>query len=334
MGGSLYACRPCGRHHYAHHSCNHRACPLCGRLNAARWVQRELARRVGAPYFMVTFTLPQELRPLFLGPEAKEAFDLFFRAAAGALQEKLAEARGFPAKVSGFVAVLHTWNQRLLFHPHIHMIVPGAGLDAEGRVITVPKANFLVPKDKLRGAFRDHFRKGIEKREWPVPEKVWKRKWGVNLKAVGTGQAAVKYLGGYVTRTAIGDSRIVRADDQTVTFTWKDRARGNRVERMTLTGEEFLARYLRHVLPRGLRSIRFYGFCHPSAKRNRERIRLHTGLPVDLGAATPPPPQPDTAPCCPQCRQPMQWIARLEPWDVPAQQPRPPPKAPLVAACA
>ena len=132
LGGSAFACDhpDCGRVHFAWHSCNHKACPQCGRQATARWVARQLARLVRAPYFLVTFTLPAELRGLFFGPHAHRAYDLFFTAVSRALSEKLATAKGLRATVNGFTAVLHTWTQRLDFHPHIHCLVPGAGLNA------------------------------------------------------------------------------------------------------------------------------------------------------------------------------------------------------------
>jgi hypothetical protein len=137
LGGRLFACQQCGHPHFAFHSCNHKACPQCGRAATAKWVQRELRKLVKAPYFLVTFTLPAQLRELFFGPRAKEAYDLFFTAAAGALAEKLATDKGLRAAVHGFTAVLHTWNQQLGFHPHLHCLVPGAGLDAHGRLVRV-----------------------------------------------------------------------------------------------------------------------------------------------------------------------------------------------------
>ncbi len=157
MGGHLYACG-CGKREFHFHSCNHRSCPQCGKDATAQWVERELRKRVGAPYFMVTFTLPEELRALFFTPQAKEIHQLFFNAASSALTDTLANPRWLGAKTSGFTMVLHTWNQRLHFHPHIHCIVPGAGIAADGRVVTVRSAGFLVPQPALRSLFRARFR--------------------------------------------------------------------------------------------------------------------------------------------------------------------------------
>jgi hypothetical protein len=327
LGGRLFACQPCGTHHYAYHSCNHKACPQCGRQATAQWVKRELAKLTGAPYFMVTFTLPAELRELFFGPDAKKAYDLFFAAASGALAEKLARGKGLQAPTNGFTALLHTWNQQLLFHPHLHVLVPGAGIRGNGKVVTVKNANFLLHISPLRGAFRQHFRRLLVEHDWEVDPKVWRKQWGVDIRPFGQGQQALKYLGAYVCRTAIGDSRIVACNEHTVSFRYKDRADGGRIKVLTLPGQEFVARYLRHVLPRGLRSIRYYGFCHPAASKNRERVRFHTDQPLVLESTAqkslPDPAQP--WPCCPCCQRPMKWVGRLPPVRLPGPTERAPP---------
>jgi hypothetical protein len=306
LGGNAFVCEApdCARVHFAWHSCNHKACPQCGRAATARWVRRELAKLVRAPYFLVTFTLPAELRGEFFGPHANEAYDLVFAAVAGALSEKLSTAKGLRAATHGFTAVLHTWNQQLGFHPHLHCLVPGAGLDARGRPVRVKRPRFLVYQPHLQKAFRKHLYRALQARNWPVDPSVWGKDWGVNIRPAGSGAAALKYLGAYVARTALRDERLVAVGERTVTFRWKNRDRGNRRETTTLDGVEFVRRYLRHVLPRGLRSIRYYGFCHPAAKARRLRVQFHTGMAVDLGAPAPPDPPPPLAPRCPHCGHP------------------------------
>jgi hypothetical protein len=249
LGGHRYACAPCGQEAFAFHSCNHKACPQCGREATREWVERELAKRIQAPYFMVTFTLPAELREVFFRPHAKIAYDTFFAAAAAALQDCLVKAKWLGAATSGFTAILHTWNQQLHFHPHLHVIVPAAGLDANGNVLIGKNDTFLVPVPALQAAFRRHFRARLKARDWQVDPAVWHTDWGIHIQPFGAGTAAIKYLGAYVCRTAIGDHRILHADTHSVTFLWKDRAQGNRGKTMTLPGAEFVRRYLRHVLP-------------------------------------------------------------------------------------
>jgi len=321
MGGHLHVCGKCNTREFAYHSCNHRACPQCGKTATAEWVERELGKRVGAPYFMVTFTLPEELRGLFFTESAKEIYHIFFTAAATALAETLAAPRWLGSKTSGFSIILHTWNQRLHFHPHLHCIVPGAGIDAKGRVVTVKKDNFLVPQKVLRSAFRARFRELLAElaSEHDLPAidvAVWEKDWGVHLQPFGTGESAIKYLGAYVCRTAIGDSRILGINGDQVTFRWKDRANGDAKRIDTISGVEFVRRYLRHVLPRGMRAIRYYGFCHPAAKLKRERVAFHTGRPLLIGAlALPPPPKPTAVRTCPCCGEPMLRIMKLlAPW--------------------
>ena len=311
LGGNLLDCPDCEEKHFAYYSCNHKACPQCGRAATQKWVARQLKKLTGAPYFMVTFTLPEELRVLFFGDLAKEAYDIFFASVSRSLAEKLGMRKYLGAKVSGFTAVLHTWNQQLLFHPHIHCIVPGVGIDADGKVRCVKSANYLVHQPTLCAAFREAFREELAKRKWGVDPSVWRKEWGVHIQESGSGASAIKYLGAYVKRTAIGDSRIVKADEHEVTFLWKDRDDGNVLKPMTLTGVEFVQRYLRHVLPPKMHSLRYYGFCHPAAKKKLERVQFFTGMPLRIG----PEPEKEEAAkpewLCPHCKVPMRRIATL-----------------------
>jgi hypothetical protein len=318
LGGRAFVCPACKEIHFAYHSCNHKACPQCGALATRRWVQRELGKLINAPYFLVTFTLPAQLRGCFFGPFAKQAYDLFFSAVAGALTQKLADDENVGAAISGFTAALHTWNQRLEFHPHIHCLVPGAGLDAQGQYVQVQSDKFLVYLPHLQCAFRQHFYQLFKQHDWQVDPHVWSIDWGVHIQPAGSGAPTVKYLGTYVARTAINDARILALTNDSVTFRWKDRSDHNRTKLKTLPGIEFVRRYLRHILPCGLRSVRYYGFCHPTAKASRLRVQLHSGKSVDLGLPTPaaPPqldllPQPSTPPLCPRCGQPMKLLSAL-----------------------
>jgi len=313
MGGHIHACPDCGKRSYAFHSCNHRSCPQCGGMDTAKWVHRELGKRVGAPYFMVTFTVPSELRTLFQGAQAKDAYNLFFRAASSALRDVLANPKWLGAKKSGFTMILHTWNQRLGFHPHLHAIVPGAGLDRCGKVVSVGNPAFLVPQKALREVFRARFRDLLAASELPQVEDpaVWQRSWGVHLQPFGSGTNAIRYLGRYVCHPVIGNSRIREVTEDHVRFQWTDRAHGGLQRTDRIPGTDFVKRYLRHVLPTGMCSIRHYGFCHPAAKRTRERIAMVTGARVELGA---PPPEP-MAPVrtCSECGTPTRRFLQLNP---------------------
>lgn len=325
MGGHLYTCGDCKEQQFAYHSCNHRNCPQCGRAATAEWVARELGKQIATPYFMVTFTLPEELRGLFCREGAKRAFDHFFAASSQSLRDTLASPRWLGAETCGFTGVLHTWNQRLHTHPHIHYTVPGGGLDPGGDFVQVKSDKFLVPVPVVSKAFRRHFRDRVEKEEWEVDPAVWGKDWGVHIQPFGDGNNAIKYLGAYVSRSVIGDSRIVAIRGDRVTFRWKDRSANGAIRNETVAGTEFVRRYLRHVLPRGLRSIRYFGFCHPAAKAKRERIAFHSGKTLRIGEPSAPLPDLEKpalrTPSCPCCERPMRRGPRLPP----LRRPRPPP---------
>jgi hypothetical protein len=335
LGGRVFACKGCNHIHFAYHSCNHKACPQCGALANRRWVQRELAKLINAPYFLVTFTLPAQLRGEFFGPSARQAYDLFFTAVMRALSEKLASDKALRAALNGFTAVLHTWNQRLEFHPHIHCLVPGAGLDAHGNFVLVKTDHFLVYLPHLQNAFRQHFYQLLKERDWKVNPEVWSKNWGVHIQPAGSGASALKYLGAYVARTAINDARMLTLSNDSVTFRWKDRSDHNRTKIKTLPGVQFVRHYLRHVLPIGLRSVRYYGFCHPTAKANRLRVQLHSGKSVLFGPSGSTCALPTSeAPRCPQCGQPMQLVFSASLWDKTRGPPRRPAFPPLTSFAA
>jgi hypothetical protein len=160
----------------------------------------------------------------------------------------------------------------------------------------------------LQAAFRQHFRCQLTVRDWQVDPTVWRKPWGVHIQPAGSGAHAIRYLGAYVARSVISDQRIVSCSGDAVTFLWKDRS-DHRHKPMTVSGSEFVKRYLRHVLPRGLCAIRYYGFLHPAAVRNRSRIALFSGSRILFGPRPKAPPAPP--PNCPSCQKPMAFLARL-----------------------
>lgn len=170
--------------------------------------------------------------------------------------------------------ILHTRNQRLHFHPHLHGILPGTGMDATDRVVQLKSAQFLVPQPALRSVFCTRFRDGLADlaKQQPahphLPEidfAVWRKDWGVHLQPCGSGENIIKYLGRYLCRTAIGDTRILSVTDTHVRFYWKDRSKGGAIFTENLVSAEFVKKYLRHGLPCGLRAIRYRGSCHSAA---------------------------------------------------------------------
>jgi hypothetical protein len=192
----------------------------------------------------------------------------------------------------------------------------------------------------LQAAFRQHFYQLFKEHAWQVDPHVWSLDWGVHIQPAGSGAASVKYLGTYVARTAINDARLLAVTKDGVTFRWTDRSDHNRTKLKTLPGIEFVRRYLRHVLPRGLRSVRYYGFCHPTAKASRLRVQVHSGKSLDLGLPAPSEPQPDalpepsTPPLCPRCGQPMKLLLVIDLCQMNRGPPPPGKLTQLLAACA
>jgi len=347
MGGHVHGCTTCaGERHYAYHSCHHKSCPQCGRTATAQWVRREQGKLIAAPYFMVTFTLPAELRDLFFGPETKAAYDAFFHASAGTLSQTLANKKWLGAASSAFTMVLHTWNQKMLFHPHLHCVVPAAGLNEQCNYVVVKKADYLMPAEALKKVFRHHFGAQMQALGLSCDPSVWRKSWGINVQPFGTGENAIKYLGRYIFRSVIGDSRIQAISDTHVTFRYKDRTERHkpRERTLTLSGIEFVKRYLRHVQPAKLRAVRYYGYHHPAAKKTRQRVQQGSGptstavptadnTTTTTTAGNPEPATQNRLPKCPCCQQPMPLIARILPawkrgalWQPVAQSRAPPGK--------
>lgn len=242
------------------------------------------------PYFLVTFTVPAQLRPVFAArPEAMHA--ALFRESAATLQQVAAERRLLGAEL-GFVGVLHTWGRQLQHHPHVHYIVPGGGLSPDGKKwMHARQQDWLLPVAKLAAVFRARLEAALRAAapalHASIPAGAWRGRWVVHAQPAGSGVAVVRYLARYVGRTAISDERIVAATDEAVTFRYTDSAtQQKRV--CTLGAGEFLRRYLQHVLPPGQHRVRYFGWLHPAAKLRR--MRVETLLQKPIVVAVPPPP--------------------------------------------
>lgn len=205
LGGQLFGCPDCPSFHYRYHSCNDRHCPQCGQTDADAWLERQRARLLlPVPYFLVTFTVPQELR-LFIRSQLQITLDLLFASSAQALQDLAGNPRRLGAQL-GMLGVLHTWARSLIFHPHIHYLIPGGGLSSDGRLWVPARRKFLLHHEALGDHFRTVFKERL-RREQPdlfaqVPAKVWQLHWNVGCQAAGSGENALRYLSRYVFKTA------------------------------------------------------------------------------------------------------------------------------------
>ena len=323
LGGQLYGCPSCGEFQYSYHSCRSRHCPKCQHEQTQAWleVQRELLLPV--PYFMLTFTLPSELRDL-TSRNQKLIYSLLFRASAEAAQ-KLAQDPRYIGGQIGLVGVLHTWTRDLFYHPHVHYLPPGGGLGSDGNTWLPARNHFFLPVRALSKLFRAAFRRALQKTTLfdQIPAQVWRKDWVVHCKPVGNGQAALKYLAPYIHRVAISNRRLIsiehRGSMETSQVTFQYRASDTgQLKRCTLSVENFLHRFLQHVLPHGFVKVRYYGFFGATLRSRLISLQKHLGKAIA-------PEQPDETHqdttqaephqkiLCPICGKPMLFQGDLLP---------------------
>ncbi len=278
LGGHVTICDACGHQEIGYNSCRSRCCPKCQSLQQERWLDRQEAALLPVAYHHVVFTIPDVLNPLFLRRPA-QAYGLLF----AAVSETLIEVAANPARLGvriGFTAILHTWTQKLLYHPHIHCVVPGGGLDPKGRWTSCP-SGFFLPVRVLAKVFCAKLLAKLELAYADDPDAknlliaAAAKTWVVFSKPpVAGGALVLRYLGRYTHRTAISNSRIISIADDRVTFAYRDRADHNRKKTMTLDIGEFIRRFLLHVLPKGFVRTRHYGLL-ANANRNTDIPRCH-----------------------------------------------------------
>jgi hypothetical protein len=325
LGGHLWRCGKCGDEVYSYHSCKNRSCPTCHTDQAERWLKARQGEVLPCRYFHITITVPEELREVLRGRQ-KAAYPLLMKAAAQAIIELARDPRHVGGTV-GVLAVLHTWTQQLLYHPHVHCLVTGGGV-SNGSWHPA-RQSFLLPYAALAKLARGKLMAMLAKHcpGLALPKAVWRKPWVVHCTPWGDGAGAVlRYLARYVFRTAISNSRIESLDGDSVTFRHKHRA-SNRWRRTRLSGHEFMRRFLQHVLPKGLHKVRYFGLWHPSKREEAAKARLllllqpeSTGVAVQpsmaAGASAAGPAQAATA-CvprlCSRCHGPLIHVRRLYP---------------------
>jgi hypothetical protein len=316
LGGHKLRCDSCGHEQISYNSCRNRHCPKCQAAARAKWLADRERELLDVPYFHVVFTLPDELAAIAL-QNKRLCYGLLFSAAAETLRTIAADPKHLGADI-GFLAVLHTWTQTLLHHPHVHCVVPGGGISPDQQSWISCRESFFLPVRVLSRLFRRRYLEELQKayadEELELHGRLleirdptaWNRaiadlrrkEWVVYAKPPFGGPTQVlKYLAGYTHRVAISNSRILDVDDQRVRFRWKDRSAEPRNRTMDLTGIEFVRRFLLHVLPKRFVRIRHFGFLAnrvrskklPLARRllaQRERdddnSRSHAELPAPI----------------------------------------------------
>jgi hypothetical protein len=315
-------CDTCGHLVFSYNSCRNRHCPKCQGAARAKWLEDRQAELLPVPYFHVVFTLPRQIGSLAL-QNAREIYGILFRAASETLLTIAADPKRLGASL-GFLALLHTWGQNLHLHPHLHCVVPGGGLNMEGkRWIRCRKSSFFLPVRVLSSRFRNVFlaylRKAFEEGKLhfhgemavlksphafeALCRHAEKAKWVVFAKApFGGPEQVLKYLARYTHRVAISNSRILSVEDGKVSFLWRDYADGNKTKVMTLDAVEFIRRFLLHILPAGFVRIRQYGFLANRARKEKLALcRTLLGTPPPAACSIEPRNEKPKQKHCPVC---------------------------------
>lgn len=270
-GSLVVRCPTCDTLEWRAHSCGHRSCPRCQHHEAEVWLARQREKLLPVPVFLVTFTVPASLRPLAWCHQ-RTFYSCLFEAASSAVQTMAKDPKYLGADV-GMTGVLHTNNRRLDFHPHVHFLVPSGGVDPGARMWKRTRGRFLFPQRAVSRLFRGRLVALLRGKGLAVPKVFSRGDWVVHCKRVGSGETALTYLGRYLYRGVISERRILRCADGQVTFAYRDSGTG-RYRKRTMPGERFLWTVLRHVLPRGFRRARDYGFLHGNARRTLRLVQL------------------------------------------------------------
>lgn len=292
----LLSCDSCDESSWLPHSCGNRHCPQCQAHESQRWIDKQLQKLVPGEYFMVTFTLPAQFRSLAWRHQ-RELYELIIRNAwdtVNTFSQNDKKLRG----AAGAVTVLHTHNRRLDFHPHVHLVMPAVAFDARQRLWRNKDSGFLFDHKALAKVFRAKMLHGIKLTGLKLP-KQYPEAWVVHCKAVGSGQKALVYLGRYLYRGVLPEKDIVANRNGNVTFRYQN-SETRKMETRTLSGVDFLRKILLHILPKGFRRARNFGFLHPNS-RLVKLVQLIKQVVV-------PPPQPRPAVSCACCGNPMRIV--------------------------
>ena len=253
----------CEHYRFIPHSCGHRHCPHCQSYEGQRWIEKQLSKQLPVDTFLLTFTLPYQLRQLAWNHQ-KLVFSLFFACVQKVLQTFTQNDKQLGG-TAGLTAILHTHSRRLDFHPHIHVVIPAGCINSRSRLWRVKTEKYLFSQRALAKVFRATLLKELVENKLQIPKKCPKE-WVVDCKNVGNGAKAIVYLGRYLYKGVIQEKDILACENGTVTFRYTE-SKTKKVTTRTVSGEKFLWLFLQHILPKGFRRVRSYGFLHPCSKR-------------------------------------------------------------------
>jgi hypothetical protein len=328
LGGEVYYCGKCKEYHYSYHSCGNRHCAVCQNNDAVDWIEKSKKKILPVTYFLSTFTMPEEIRRL-CRTNQKVFYSILFKSSSDALK-LLAQDEKYLGAGIGTIGILHTWSRALVYHPHVHYLIPGVGIsETERTACTEPvlepritgvecirfsDEDFLMHVKPLSIIFKAKFRDNLKQKApeifKKIPSDVWKRDWVVHIKPVGSGESATEYMGRYLFRVAITNNRIIKLADGKVTFRYTDSKTG-RTKIVKLEALEFIRRFLQHVLPHNFMKVRYYGFLAAASKKKLGSLRkmlFVDSVPISKDKEEQQIPKILK---CPICGSPLQWIETL-----------------------
>lgn len=295
----LAQCDDCEQQRFIPHSCGHRSCPHCQSHESQQWLERQLQKQVPAEYFLLTFTLPKELRALAF-QQQRTLYDLLLRCSWVTVNTFARNDQQLQGN-AGAIAVLHTHSRRLDYHPHVHLVMPAAAIDPDKRLWRTKRGKkgrkgYLFNHKALAKVFRAKLLEAMTQAGLSLPDR-YPQKWVVDVKSVGRGDKALVYLGRYLYKGVIQEKDIIACRDGQVTFRYRD-SKTQKWQTRTLPGVKFLWLMLKHVLPKGFRRTRNFGFLHPNSKRLIRLLQVLLGVNPHRAIAWLRKRPPLQCPCC------------------------------------
>lgn len=303
FGIAVFECDQCKQHHTVFRCCGNRHCPNCQHHKQLRWLNRRIERQLPGHHFMVTFTVPEQLRT-FIYQHQRQAYDAMFKASADTIKTLIANGDHIGGDLPGFFGALHTWGGQLQYHPHVHYVVAGGAYCNATDSWTPSRIDFLLPVRAMSKLFRAKFADlmiayGLYDQ---IPEQVWQHGFNVDCRPVGSGRRSVTYLSRYLFKVAISDGRIIKVEDNRVYFKYRVK-NSTRLRTTSLGVMTFLTRFLKHVLPKGFVKVRYFGLYNTncSQPRNKMVFLIEAAFDFVLPRSNPKPKIPPPF-CCPHCK--------------------------------
>jgi hypothetical protein len=312
LGGEVYYCSACTEYHYSYHSCGNRHCVVCQNDDAMDWIESQKKMMLPFTYFLATFTMPQELRES-CRKKQRLFYSILFKTSSDALKLLAKDEKYLGADI-GMIGILHTWSRALMYHPHVHYLIPGGSIGNDGRTVRFSDDDFLMHVKPLSIIFKAKFRDSLQKQASgifnKIPAAVWKRDWVVHIKPVGNGEKALEYMGRYLFRVAISNNRILKFENGKVTFFYTDNKEG-KTKIIVLPALEFIRRFLQHVLPHNFIKVRYYGYLAAASRMKLTKLRKMLWLdPVTKNKRDKVLIMAKTL-HCPKCGSVLEWVEKL-----------------------